>query len=143
MASQMVEFPAILLVRLAYDDDEGVKMPERLHYLFVCYANMERSPTAEAVCRRIAAENGLDIQASSAGTSDGAYRPLTKRIADLADKIFVMEPHMVREMVEEFGQNPAKIICLDIPDMYERDDPELVRTLEQKLYEYMIREGLI
>ena len=118
-------------------------MPERLHYLFVCYANMERSPTAEAVCRRIAAENGLDIEASSAGTSDGAYRPLTKRIADLADKIFVMEEHMGREMVEEFGENPAKIICLDIPDIYERDDPELVWTLEQKLYEHLIQEGLI
>jgi protein-tyrosine-phosphatase len=65
-------------------------MPERLHYLFVCYANVDRSPTAEAVCRRIAAENGLDIEVSSAGTSDGATRPVTKRMADLADKIFVM-----------------------------------------------------
>jgi len=64
-------------------------------------------------------------------------------MADLADKIFVMEPHMVREMVEEYGQNPAKIVCLDIPDIYERDEPELVWTLEQKLYEYMIREELL
>jgi len=118
-------------------------MPEKLHYLFVCYANMDRSPTAEAVCRRIASENGLDIQVSSAGTSHGANRPVTKRIADLADRIFVMEPHMVREMVVEYGQNPAKIVCLDISDIYERDEPELVWTLEQKLYEHMIREGLI
>jgi protein-tyrosine-phosphatase len=65
-------------------------VPEKLHYLFVCYANAERSPTAEAVCRRIAAENDLDIEVSSAGTSDGATRPVTKRMADLADKIFVM-----------------------------------------------------
>ncbi len=118
-------------------------MPERLHYLFVCYANMERSPTAEVVCRRIATENGLDIEASSAGISHGAYRPLTKRMADLADKIFVMEPNMEREMVEKYGQNPAKIVCLNIPDIYERDDPELVWTLEQKLYEHLIQEGLI
>ena len=47
-------------------------MPERLHYLFVCYANVDRSPTAEAVCRRIATENGLHIEASSAGISHGA-----------------------------------------------------------------------
>lgn len=33
-------------------------MSERLHYLFVCYANTDRSPTAEGVCRRIATENG-------------------------------------------------------------------------------------
>ena len=118
-------------------------MPERLHYLFVCYANVDRSPTAEAVCRRIAAENGLDIEVSSAGTSDRATRPVTKRMADLADKIFVMEPEMVTEMVEGYGQNPAKIVCLDIPDIYERDEPRLVGMLEEKLYEYLIREGLL
>jgi len=143
MASQMVEFPAILPVRLASDGDEGVRMPERLYYLFVCYANVDRSPTAEAVCRRIAAENGFDLEASSDGTSYDAYQPVTKHIADLADKIFVMEPHMVREMVEEYGQNSAKIVCLDIPDIYEGDDPELVWTLEQKMYEYLTQEGLI
>jgi predicted protein tyrosine phosphatase len=118
-------------------------MPGRLHYLFVCYANVDRSPTAEAVCRRIATENGLDLEASSAGTSRGANRPVTKHLADLADKIFVMERGMVREMILEYGQNPAKIICLDIPDVYERDEPELVRTLEQRLYEYLIQEGLL
>ena len=118
-------------------------MPGRLHYLFVCYANVDRSPTAEAVCRRIATENGLDLEASSAGTSRGANRPVTKHLADLADNIFVMERGMVREMILEYGQNPAKIICLDIPDVYERDEPELVRTLEQRLYEYLIQEGLL
>jgi predicted protein tyrosine phosphatase len=122
---------------------DGARMPERLHYLFVCYANMDRSPTAEAVCRRIAVENGLDIEASSAGTSCNAYRPVTKKMADLADKIFVMEPDMEREVILEYWQNPAKIVCLNVPDIYERDEPRLVRTLEQKLYEYLIREGLI
>jgi protein-tyrosine-phosphatase len=47
-------------------------MAERLHYLFVCYANMDRSPTAEAVCTKIARENHLDIVASSAGVSRAA-----------------------------------------------------------------------
>jgi predicted protein tyrosine phosphatase len=78
-------------------------MPEKLHYLFVCYANVDRSPTAETVCRKIAADNGLDIEASSAGVSRGANRPVTKEMADLADKIFVMERGMVMEMVEEYG----------------------------------------
>ena len=118
-------------------------MPERLHYLFVCYANVDRSPTAEVVCRRIAAENSLDIEVSSAGTSDGAIRPVTKRMADLADKIFVMEAYMATEMVVGYGQNPAKIVCLDIPDVYERDELELVRLLQQKLYEHLMQEGLI
>jgi len=118
-------------------------MPERLHYLFVCYANMDRSPTAEAVCRKIARTNGLEIEASSAGTSRGANRPVTKEMADLADKIFVMEPDMVTEMVEEYGQNAAKVICMDIPDIYERSEPQLVRILEHKLYGHLSQEGLI
>jgi predicted protein tyrosine phosphatase len=118
-------------------------MPEKLHYLFVCYANMDRSPTAEAVCRRIAAENGLDIEARSAGMSRGADRPVMKNMADLADKIFVMERGMATAMVEEYGQDPAQIVCLDIPDIYIQNDPELVAMLEQKLYEYLIHEGLV
>lgn len=118
-------------------------MAERLHYLFVCYANMDRSPTAEAVCTRIARENNLDIVASSAGVSTGADRPVTKEMADLADTIFVMEPNMVTEMVERYGQNPAKIVCLDILDVYVQNDPVLVQRLEVRIYEYLAREGLI
>ncbi len=118
-------------------------MPERLHYLFVCRANVDRGPTAEAVCRRIAAENELHIEASSAGISKGAIRPVTKAMADLADRIFVMEPDMEREMIREYGQDPAKIVCLNVPDMYERDEPDLVRMLEQKLYGHLMQEGLL
>jgi predicted protein tyrosine phosphatase len=114
-------------------------MPERLHYLFVCHANMDRSPTAETVCARIAIENGLEIEASSAGMSDGANRPVTKQMADLADKIFVMEPYMANEMVEEYGQNPVKIVCMDILDVYVRNDPVLIRRLEAILYGHLIR----
>lgn len=61
-------------------------MLERLRYLFVCYANVDRSPTAEAVCRRIAAEDGLEIEASSARVSRRANRPVTKEMADQADQ---------------------------------------------------------
>ncbi len=118
-------------------------MQERLHYLFVCYANVDRSPTAEAVCRRIAAENRLDIEASSAGMSNGAIRPVTKKMADLADKIFVMEPEMAAEMVEGYGQNPGKIVCLEILDLYKRNDPWLVAMLDEKIYRYLAQEGLI
>jgi len=29
-----------------------------------------------------------------------------------------------------------------MPDIYERDEPELVRTVEPKLYEHLMQEGL-
>jgi len=115
----------------------------RLYYLFVCYANENRSPTAEDVCRKIARANGLDIEAGSAGISKGANRPLTHEMADKADKIFVMEEDMRIRLVQDYEQNAAKIICLDIPDVYSRDDPILIYILEGKLYEFLVGEGLL
>lgn len=118
-------------------------MAKRQNYLFVCYANENRSPTAEDVCRKIARANDLDIEASSAGISRGADRPLTKEMADKAEKIFVMEEDMKAELVQYYQQSPAKIICLDIPDVYNRDDPILIHILEGKLYEFLAGEGLL
>jgi hypothetical protein len=33
--------------------------------------------------------------------------------------------------------------CRQEPDICERDEPKLVRTLEQELYEYLMQQGLI
>jgi predicted protein tyrosine phosphatase len=118
-------------------------MAKRQNYLFVCYANENRSPTAEDVCRKIARANDLHIEASSAGISRGADRPFTKEMADKADKIFVMEEDMRITLVQDYEQNAGKIICLDIPDVYNRDDPILIHILEGKLYEFLAGEGLL
>ena len=118
-------------------------MPTRMRFLFVCHANADRSPTAEDVCRRIARDNGLEIEASSAGVSRGANRPVTKEMADRADTVFVMEPDMAIEMVEGYGQNPAKVVCLDVLDLYKRNDPWLVAMLEEKMYRHLAQEGLV
>jgi predicted protein tyrosine phosphatase len=105
-------------------------------YLFVCAANINRSPTAVDVFRAVAAENGLDVEASSAGMSSFSANPVTKAMADEADTIFVMEDYMARELETRYGQDPAKIVCLDIPDIYERGDPTLVRILKRELSPY-------
>jgi predicted protein tyrosine phosphatase len=114
-----------------------------MHFLFVRHANAERSPTAEEVCRSIARDENLSIQASSAGISRNARRPLTRTIADDADRIFVMEEEMVAILVENYGQNPGKIVCLDIPDLYKRNDRWLVAMLEDKICRYPAQEGLL
>ncbi len=54
-------------------------------------------------------------------------------MADGADLIFVMEEYMIHELVAAYGQDPAKIVCLDIPDEYYRDDPILVHILQEAL----------
>jgi predicted protein tyrosine phosphatase len=103
------------------------------HYLFVCAANRNRSPTAEGVFRALAADAGFDVKVSSAGLSPFSERPVTKELADSANLIFVMEEYMARELETQYGQDPAKLVCLDIPDIYMRDDPILVHLLKEAL----------
>jgi predicted protein tyrosine phosphatase len=103
------------------------------HYLFVCAANRNRSPTAERVFRALAAQAGFAVQVSSAGLSPFSENPLTKDLADSADLIFVMEDYMAQDLETRYGQDPAKIVCLDIPDIYMRDDPLLVHVLKEAL----------
>jgi predicted protein tyrosine phosphatase len=107
------------------------------HYLFVCYMNRDRSPTAEEVCRNMARAKGLDIEVSSAGVSSYARRPVTKAIADEADLIFVMEEWMRDELVNKHDQPPEKIVCFDIDDVYERGESRLVRLLQEALEPYL------
>lgn len=115
----------------------------RQKYLFVCHANENRSPTAERACKIIAGENNLQIIAASAGVSKASNNPLTRDIADKADRIFIMEYEMGAILQEQYKQNPGKIICLDIPDVYLRDDPQLIKILEDKLYAYLAQAGLL
>ena len=103
------------------------------HYLFVCAAHPNRSPTAAEVFRTLAARAGFAVEVSSAGLSPYAEQPVTKELADRADLIFVMEDYMARELETRYGQNPAKTVCLDIPDLYDRDDPLLVYLLKEAL----------
>lgn len=108
----------------------------RRHYLFVCAANINRSPTAAEVFRKMAARYGLDVEVSSAGISPFSARPVTKVMADQADLIFVMEDYMAWELETKHGQDSGKIICLHIPDIYELDDLALVRILRRELVPY-------
>lgn len=47
-----------------------MKGNQRFRVLMVCWGNICRSPTAEGILRKLAAERGLPIEVDSAGTSD-------------------------------------------------------------------------
>ncbi len=106
-------------------------------YLFVCAANRNRSPTAADVAQALAEQKALDIEVRSAGLTPFAERPLTQEMADWADLIFVMEDYMAQELETTYGQDPRKIVSLDIPDFYERGDPLLVHILKESLQPYL------
>ncbi|MEJ2704072.1 MAG: hypothetical protein P8Z79_16680 [Sedimentisphaerales bacterium] len=107
------------------------------HYLFICAVNRNRSKAAEQVCNQLAQAKGRNVQCESAGVNPLAVRRVTKPMADRADMIFVMEPYMKTTLETDFGQPAEKIVCLDIPDMYPMEDPELAAILRKELLPYI------
>ncbi len=58
---------------------------------------------------------------------------LTQQQVDWADLIIGMESHHVEYIQTHFKTNPGKIRVLNIPDRYFRDDPDLVKELNNKV----------
>jgi len=96
--------------------------------LFVCTGNMDRSPTGEALLKEKA---GFEVQ--SAGTWPQAHRRVSESLVNWADLIFVMERHHKEYILHLNPEADRKTVVLDIPDMYYRNDPELIRILKHKL----------
>ncbi len=119
-----------------YEEEEvGRKIMKNKHILFVCTGNIDRSPTAEALLR---GKQGLE--ACSAGTSMNAYRRLSPSLIDWADIIFAMEERHRKAVLTISPGTENKIIVLDIPDIYPRDNPELVNILKEKLKTHLNTE---
>ena len=98
-----------------------------MNLLFICSENRLRSPTGEEV---FSAYEGID--AIGAGTNTDAPTPVSGDLIEWADIVFVMERshrNKVSKKFKSFLRN-RKLVCLDIPDEYDRMDPVLVRLLE-------------
>ncbi len=83
------------------------------------------------------AEQGSRHPCFFAGTSPAASTPLTQDLADDADMIFVMEEWMKDLLETEFGQPSGKLVCLDIPDEFRREDVLLQKRLWEALGPYL------
>jgi predicted protein tyrosine phosphatase len=109
-------------------------------YLFVCLANMNRSPAAATVFQGLARARGVKVRVVSAGISPLARKPVDTKTAEEADLIFVMEDYMKHDLVGDFDVHPGKVVVLGIPDIYDRDDPMLVKQLRDALLPYVGQE---
>jgi protein-tyrosine-phosphatase len=110
-----------------------VSAPHRL--LFVCTANIARSPIAEAVARQYAAERGWWVEVQSAGThavpgepaapnsvkvsreigadcSEHRSQPMTDELVAWADRILVMEMRHASNLRERFPAADEKVQLL-------------------------------
>jgi predicted protein tyrosine phosphatase len=100
--------------------------------LFVCTANIDRSPTAEDLL------NGKNcFEVLSAGTWANARKSISESLIDWADLILVMKECHKEAVLTLKPKSEKKIIVLDIPDIYLRDDPKLVKLLKTKLSDYL------
>ncbi len=105
-------------------------MPKRI--LFVCSGNVDRSPTAEALLK---GKKGFEVK--SAGILIGARRRLSKDLIDWADIIFAMEEIHRAAILRISPSAESKIVVLGIPDLYRRNDPELIEVLKEKISKYI------
>jgi protein-tyrosine phosphatase len=97
--------------------------------LFICQFNRRRSATAERV---LAKDPTLEVR--SAGTSAEAAVRVNERMLDWADVVFVMEEDQVRDLRRLFPAHPAiaRLVCLEIRDVYHFLDPQLVTLLQER-----------
>ena len=97
--------------------------------LFVCSANIDRSPTAELIY-----SDRRDLEVKSAGVSDYAVTPISLELIQWADIILCMEKkHKQKINKKFFGIITNKIIDhLDVPDMYDYMNINLVNIIREK-----------
>ncbi len=97
-------------------------MPEnnRLRYLFVCFAGVNRSPTAVRVAKRMADERGIGLEADflAIGKLNGQSKTAVRERCESYGRIFVMEQYIQEKLASEYFVNPAKVHCLNIDDDY-------------------------
>ena len=102
--------------------------------LFVCGQNELRSPTAERLF-----SGRRDLEVASAGLNHESPQPVTAELLAWADVICVMEKaHLIR-MRRRFRRhlNRQRLVCLNIPDVYEFMDPALIELLEARVPRYL------
>ena len=101
-----------------------------MNVLFICNQNQNRSKTAERVFKD-------RFKTKSAGLYN--EKPVTEKQLGWADKIVVMDESQRSEIAKRFPSAYLKkrIISLNIPDTYHKDQPELINALKEKIEEIL------
>ena len=105
-----------------------------MNLLFVCSKNRLRSPTGEETFSKYEGMNAIGC-----GTDSDADTPVSGDLIEWADIVFVMEKSQRNKVSRKFKSliKNKKLVCLDIPDKFERMDPVLVRLLESKVSKHI------
>ena len=100
--------------------------------LCVCSAGLLRSPTAAFVLQK---EFGFNTRAAGL-TAEYALIPVDEVLLEWADEVVVMESWMFEKLKDFDGT----LVCLDVPDNFERMDEELQQMIIER---YKVRTGFV
>lgn len=125
--------------------------------LFVCHANLNRSPRAAEVFRKFAEQKGFDVEIQSAGTDAPAGIPnpelllveygverttqLTNEMLKKADIVVALDPWVEKE-IRTWYKPPEKITVLNIPDRFslQSDNLDVLYEILNKKLEPLAEE---
>ena len=101
-----------------------------MNVLFVCNQNKNRSKLAEELFKD-------RFETKSAGLFNET--PVSQSQIQWADTVVVMEENQRTEISKRFPEEylQKRIVCLNIPDTYSYNEPELVETLREKVKELL------
>ena len=124
--------------------------------LFVCKANIRRSKTGERIFREMLEglgysvgsleDEGKDFYVGSAGVYADRYggewsQQYTPELGKVADRIFVADKYVERDLWDRFEAPMQKVVNLEIPDDYDirikHQKQLLEKILREKLAEYV------
>lgn len=105
-----------------------------MNLLFVCSENRLRSPTGEEVFSQYEGINAIGCR-----TNKDAETTVSGDLILWADIIFVMEKSHRNKVSKKFKEllKDKHLICLDIPDNYQRMDPDLIKILENRVPKFI------
>lgn len=98
--------------------------------LFICLQGLHRSRTAADMF-----SSWPNCETKSAGQLDNAPFPLSQEDLEWATIIFTMEKPQKKKLLKKFKEilDGKRIICLDIPDIFDFGDEQLKRILDGKV----------
>jgi predicted protein tyrosine phosphatase len=102
--------------------------------LFICQAGKDRSPTGAQIYK----EKGHLTDYCGINYQDNEIELHLK----WADIVIVMEEHHRKYIAKQFPKEymKKKIITLNIPDIYKRDQPKLIELLKKELKNKIVNE---
>jgi predicted protein tyrosine phosphatase len=106
-----------------------------MRILFICSFNINRSRTAEDLFSDIHDTKSAGFHCETEGSQKQVDRSMIK----WADIVFVFEDEHIYEIKHRFPAEylTKRVINLQIPDAYNYGNEELVRTLRQKVPQYL------